>query len=223
MYDAALRDRGDLTDAGGAGGVASAPDRPRRAVVTLFRRRDRNRSDDASRVRPAVATGLLRSVARLQNLDIGIPHHTTLSRRSAAGALATDLATVTGLVHVVIDSTGLKVYGASEWHLEKHGGHDQRTWRKLHLAVDPDSGAILACELTDKDEGDPTQVEPLLNQVTGDIASVTAPTTVSRYTGPSPSGRPEPTSSSRHAPPPNPAPTQRDRHIHTIAQRGRLG
>jgi hypothetical protein len=150
-----------------------------------------------------VATDLLRSVARLLNLDIGIPDHTTLSRRSAAGALATDLATVTGLVHVVIDSTGLKVYGAGEWHREKHGGRDRRTWRKLHLAMDPDTGEILACELTDQDQGDPSQVGALLDQVTGAIASVTAPTTATQCTRLSPSGRPKPTSSSRRAPRPS--------------------
>ena len=121
---------------------------------------------------------------------------------------------VTGLVDVVIDSTALKVYGAGEWHREKHGGRDRRTWRKLHLAMDPDTGEILACELTDQDQGDPSQVGALLDQVTGAIASVTAPTTATQCTRLSPSGHPKPTSSSRHAPRPNPArqPTRRQRN-----------
>ena len=92
--------------------------------------------------------GLLRSMARLMNLE---PDHTTLSRRSAAMPLAMDLARAKGPVQVVIDSTGLKVYGAGEWHRDKHGGRDRRSWRKLHLAMDPDTGEILACELTDQD------------------------------------------------------------------------
>src|ERR687897_1247849 len=94
--------------------------------------------------------GLLRSLATLLDVGIGIPDHTTFSRRSPGLALAGSLAQAqrTGPVHVVIDSTGLKVYGAGEWLAEQHGERGKRMWRKLHLAVDPDSGEILASELT---------------------------------------------------------------------------
>ena len=95
--------------------------------------------------------GLLRSFATLLGLDIGIPDHTTFSRRSPGLALASALAQAqrTGPVHVVIDATGLKVYGAGEWLTEKHGERGRRTWRKLHLAVDPESGEILAVRADD--------------------------------------------------------------------------
>jgi hypothetical protein len=120
--------------------------------------------------------GLLRSLATLLGLSIGVPDHTTFSRRSPSLVLASTLAQAqrTGPVHVVIDATGLKVYGAGEWLTEKHGERGQRTWRKLHLAVDPNSGEILASELTTADEGDASLVGPLLDQVTGPIASVIA-------------------------------------------------
>ncbi len=75
---------------------------------------------------------------------------------------------------MVIDSTGLKVFGAGEWQREKHGGKGRRTWRKLHLAADPDTGEILASELTTTEDGDASQVGPLLDQISGPIASVTA-------------------------------------------------
>src|SRR5919205_2173164 len=77
--------------------------------------------------------GLLRSLATLLSLDIGIPDHTTFSRRSPGLALATALAQAqrTGPVHVVIDANGLKVHGAGEWLAEAHGGRGRRTWRKL--------------------------------------------------------------------------------------------
>jgi DDE family transposase len=158
-------------------------------------------------------------------------HGATLSRRSAAMPLAMDLARAKGPVQVVIDSTGLKVYGAGEWRRDKHGGRDRRSWRKLHLAMDPDTGEILACELTDQDQGDPSQVGALLDQVTGDIASVTAD---GAYDG-EPVYRavadraPEaaviipPRSTAKPSSRAGQAPTQRDRHIQTIAQRGRLG
>src|SRR4051795_12405587 len=91
-------------------------------------------------------------------------------------ALATALARAqaSGPVHVVIDATGLKVYGAGEWRVEKHGERGKRTWRKLHLAVDPSTGEILASELTSNEEGDAAQVGPLLEQIPGPLGSVIA-------------------------------------------------
>jgi len=90
--------------------------------------------------------------------------------------LATALvqAQASGPVHVMIDVTGLKVYGPDEWLAEKHGERGTRMWRKLHLAVDPSAGEILASELTSNDEGDAPQVGPSLEQMPGPIASVTA-------------------------------------------------
>ena len=83
--------------------------------------------------------GLLRSLTTLLGVSVGVPDHTTFSRRSPGLALATALARAqaSGPVHVVIDATGLKVYGAGEWLVEKHGARGKRTWRKLHLAIDP--------------------------------------------------------------------------------------
>ena len=120
--------------------------------------------------------GRLRSLATLLGLDIGVPDHTTFSRRSPGLVLARSLAEAqrSGPVHVVIDATGLKVYGAGEWLAETHGERGRRTWRKLHLAVDPASGEILASELTTSEEGDASQVSPLLEQITSPIASVIA-------------------------------------------------
>ena len=112
----------------------------------------------------------------LLGLDIGIPDHTTFSRRSPGLALASALAEAqrNGPVHVVIDATGLKVYGAGEWLAETHGHRGQRTWCELHLAIDPETGEIPASELTTSEEGDASLVGPLLDQITGPIASVMA-------------------------------------------------
>src|SRR3954467_7058796 len=75
---------------------------------------------------------LLRSLTTLLGMSVGVPDHTTFSRRSPDLALATALvrAQASGPVHVVIDATGLKVYGAGEWLVEKHGARGKRTWRK---------------------------------------------------------------------------------------------
>ena len=111
---------------------------------------------------------------RLLGLDLPVPDHTTFSRRSANLEVASALARTDGPVSVVIDSTGLTVFGTGEWHLEKHGGQARRSWRKFHLAVDPDTGAILASELTTTQDGDASLVGLLLDQITRPIDTVLA-------------------------------------------------
>jgi hypothetical protein len=85
-----------------------------------------------------------------------------LSRRSAHLSLTTTLNKPKGPGNVVIASSGLKIFGTGEWLHEKHGAKPRRSWRRLHLAIDPDSGDILAAELTTTDEGDASLVGPPL-------------------------------------------------------------
>jgi hypothetical protein len=168
-------------------------------------------------------------------LDIGIPDHTTFCRRSPGLALAGSLAQAQarGPVQVVIDATGLKVHGTGEWLAETHGGRGRRMWRKLHLAVDADTGEILASELTTSEEGDASQVGPLLDQITGPIASVIADgaydgepvyrAVAARQPEPPAAVVIPPRATAVASPTAGAAPTQRDRHIRTIRDRGRLG
>jgi hypothetical protein len=79
-----------------------------------------------------------------------------------------------GPVHILIDSTGLEVHGAGQWLAEKHGAKSRRRWRKLHLALDADTGEIIAHTMTDQDAGDPSQVELLLDEIDGPIGPFTA-------------------------------------------------
>jgi hypothetical protein len=76
-------------------------------------------------------------------------------------------------MHLLVDSTGLKLCGAGEWLVEKHGTRTRRSWRKLHLGVDADTGQIVASALTTKDVDDGTQTDPLLDQIDGTIGSFT--------------------------------------------------
>lgn len=132
---------------------------------------------------------------------------------------------------VAVDSTKLKVFGRGEWYLEKHGGQARRSWRKLHLAVDPDAGEILASELTDNEEGDTSLVGPFLDQIARPIDAVIAdgaydcePTyrTVVAHAPKAdviiPPRAPAVVSDAAET-----ASSQRDRHIQVIAERGRLG
>ncbi len=72
-----------------------------------------------------------------------------------------------------MDSTGLKLCGPGEWLLEKHGTRTRRSWRKLHLGVDADTGQIVAAALTTNDVDDGSQAGPLLDQVAGPVVSFT--------------------------------------------------
>ncbi|MCY0096977.1 IS5 family transposase [Hoeflea ulvae] len=119
--------------------------------------------------------GLLSSVLALMGLDLPVPDHTTLSRRARTWMPTVERrAAPDAPLHVLVDSTGLKIYGTGQWLEEKHGTKSRRGWRKLHLAVDADSGEIIAHSLTDQETGDTSQLKPLLDQIDDEIGKFTA-------------------------------------------------
>ncbi len=118
--------------------------------------------------------GLMMSVLTLMGLTLSAPDHSTVSRRAVALPVIQPAHVPLGPLHVLIDSTGVQVYGAGQWLEAKHGAKSRRTWRKLHLAVDAASGVIVAQTLTDQDADDPSQVGPLLDQIGDPIVQVTA-------------------------------------------------
>jgi hypothetical protein len=77
-------------------------------------------------------------------------------------------------LHLLVDSTGLKIYGEGEWLHQKHGIRSRRRRRKLHLGVDADTHEIIAADLTPDDVGDIAELPELLDQVEAAVASVTA-------------------------------------------------
>ncbi|MFI3137771.1 MAG: IS5 family transposase, partial [Methylococcaceae bacterium] len=112
----------------------------------------------------------MNSLVRVMKADIAIPDFSSISKRSIA--IPTHIlikAKAPGSI-VIVDSTGLKVYGKDEWHScpsgyqEKHNVKARRTWRKLHLVIDENHN-VLACELTTPEVGDPTAVPNLLDQI----------------------------------------------------------
>ena len=115
--------------------------------------------------------GLGRSLAQLMQVDVAIPDFTSLAKRAAKLEIALDVADRQGPIDVVVDSTGLKVFGEGEWKTRKHGVSKQRTWRKLHLAVNPDTQEIEAEVLTENCGHDADQVEELLEQIDSPIDS----------------------------------------------------
>ena len=119
--------------------------------------------------------GLMASIFELLAVDLKAPDHSTVSRRAMSlKSISNRCKLPAGPVHILIDSTGLKVFGAGEWLLEKHGQKSRRSWRKLHLAVDAGTGQIVASILTEQDVDDPSQLGPLLDQIEQEIVQVTA-------------------------------------------------
>ncbi len=173
--------------------------------------------------------GLIGSVIGLLGLALRVPDHTTLSRRAATLEVPRPRSGSEPM-HLLVDSTGLKLCGAGEWLVEKHGTRTRRSWRKLHLGVDADTGQIVASALTTHDVDDGAQADPLLDQITGPVASVTGDGAYDQdgvYASVA-ERHPEaavivpPRSSAVPSVDAETAPTQRDRHLHCIAEHGRM-
>jgi hypothetical protein len=113
--------------------------------------------------------GLGRSLVQLMEVALDIPDYTSLAKRAAKLGIALDVRRHRGAIDVVVDSTGLKVYGEGEWKMRKYGKTKRRTWRKLHLAVNPDTQEIEAETLTENSSHDADEVDHLLDQVTHQI------------------------------------------------------
>lgn len=117
--------------------------------------------------------GFARSIFELMGLDLPVPDYTTLCRR--AKTLQITLPKVAGgPLHLVIDSTGLKVYGEGEWKVRQHGYSRRRTWIKLHLAIDPESHEIRAAMVSEPGVTDAEAVPDLLAQEGGPVEAVEA-------------------------------------------------
>ena len=120
--------------------------------------------------------GFLGSLVKWLGLELKIPDYSTFSRRGQELAVLIGRSASTRARHIVIDSSGLKVYGEGEWKVRQHGVGRRRTWRKLHLAVDAENHEVIAAELTAAFVGDAPVLPDLLDQLDPDesIASVAA-------------------------------------------------
>lgn len=108
--------------------------------------------------------GFVRSVFRMMKINLPVPDHSTLSKRGKD--LKVTLPKKTGQsLNIVMDSTGLKIYGEGEWKVRQHGVSKRRTWRKLHVGANPEDGEIQAVLLTENNVSDDQAVKALLGQV----------------------------------------------------------
>ena len=174
--------------------------------------------------------GLIGSIIHLLGLTLAVPDHSTLSRRAKTLEVPRPRPRRDGKpLHLLVDSTGLKLCGAGEWLIEKHGTKTRRTWRKLHLGLDAETGQIVAAALTTKEIDDGAQTSALLDQVAGPVASFTADGAYDQegVSAAMAERHPEaaiivpPRSTAVPSETAETTPTQRDRHLQVIAERGR--
>lgn len=234
-YDAALRGRGSLTVWFTDAAIAAWRAKPRttRGGQPRYSALAINTAltlQAVFRLALRQTEGLIGSILSLPGLDLAVPDHSTLSRRAETPEVPRDRLG-TGPIHLLVDSTGLQLCGPGEWLVEKHGSRRRRSWRKLHIGVDADTGRIVASSLTASAVDDAPQVGPLLDQVAGPIVSFTADGAYDQdgvygevaVQHPDASVIVPPRSSAVPSATFETAPTQRDQHLRTIAERGRMG
>jgi hypothetical protein len=127
----------------------------------------------AFKLRLRQTEGLVRSLLELMGSELPVPDHTTLARRRRTVSIDMAESPRRGPMDIVLDSTGLKFHGPGEWARAKHG-EKRRSWRKLHVSVDPDRGEIIAHALTDDDTSDASQAGGLTARSGGRIRTVFA-------------------------------------------------
>jgi Transposase DDE domain len=174
--------------------------------------------------------GLIGSVIGLLGLDLTVPDHSTLSRRAKTLEVPPLRRSGSGPLHLLVDSTGLKLGGAGEWLVEKHGTSRRRSWRKLHIGVDAVSGEIVAVEVTKKEIDDAALAGALLGQIADPVASFTADGDYDQdrvYQAVTDHHRDAavivpPRETAVPSASAGTAPTQRDHHLRMITERGRM-
>lgn len=116
--------------------------------------------------------GMMQGLVRIMGIDVPVPAFSTLSRRGSGLDLpAKSKVQRADPIHLVVDSTGLKIFGEGEWLQNKHKTRGKRkSWRKLHLGLDLTTGEIVCADLTKDDVGDPTALPALLDQIDAPVA-----------------------------------------------------
>jgi len=114
--------------------------------------------------------GFIKSLFEQRKIEVVVPDYTTMSRRSSKLSVSLS-ASRKRVSDIVMDSTGLKVYGEGEWKVRKYGAGKHRTWMKLHIAIDEQSQEIEAVTLSTNATDDASEVEPLLKQIEQPVRS----------------------------------------------------
>jgi hypothetical protein len=109
--------------------------------------------------------GLVQGLLKLGGLNWPAPDYSTLSRRQRTLPVAIPQRSLGNALHLLVDSTGLKIMGEGEWKRKKHGAEYRRQWRKVHLAIDEETLEIRAVSVTASNVGDAPMLQELLEQI----------------------------------------------------------
>jgi len=115
--------------------------------------------------------GFLTSLVGMLRWSVKVPDYTVINRRKKQLKInvADQIEKKGKQLYIVIDSTGLKVYGEGEWKVRQHGWGKHRTWMKLHVAVDESTAIIESCATTTNKVDDAAMVKPLLQAVRSEV------------------------------------------------------
>lgn len=179
-YDAALKQRGSLTfwiddevlagwmNTGKTGKRGASRTYSDLAIATM------STMGSVMHLRGRQTEGFMVSLFQLMRVDLPVPDHSTVSRRLGKLSIPLPVVEGAGSRHVVVDSTGVKVYGEGEWKVRQHGYSKRRTWLKLHLGVDESTGEILAAVVSTHNVSDDEVLGELLDGIDGEIEAVSA-------------------------------------------------
>ena len=116
--------------------------------------------------------GFARSLMELTGIRLSVPDHSNMSRRAKTLTVQIPRKERNEPRHIVVDSTGVKIYGEGEWKVRKHGASKRRRWIKVHLAIDADEKDAVGVEVTTEDWGDNEVFPSLIEQVDGRIGQI---------------------------------------------------
>ena len=111
------------------------------------------------------AIGFVQSLLQLAGLDWPVPDYSTVCRRQKHLSVTIPYRASRAGLHLLVDSTGIKMLGEGEWKTKKHGADYRRQWRKVHLGIDAQTLEIRAIEVTDNTIGDAPMLPELLAQI----------------------------------------------------------
>ncbi|KUY73966.1 transposase [Burkholderia cepacia] len=232
-YNAGLINRGNITMWINDDALANMPD------TTPTRGRPRLYSDALIQALLGLKTvfhlplralqGFAQSLRDLAFADLPVPNYTTVCRRAQTLLVKLPVVRSSERLHLVIDSTGVKVYGEGEWKVRKHGYSKRRTWRKVHLALDANTGQLRAALMTHQEVADGEVLPELQDQIPADepidtIGGDGAYDTQTCYTGiTARDAMPSipPREGAAHWPPTTPGGAQRNEAIDAIEQGSR--
>jgi transposase len=117
--------------------------------------------------------GFVSSIMKMMKINLAVPDFSTLSRRKRKLEIVLPRRRKNEPIHLIVDATGLKVYGEGEWKVRQHGYLKRRTWRKLHIGIDEETGEIVAATATLSTISDKETLHDLLDQIEEPIDKVT--------------------------------------------------